>query len=223
MNSRLWVIVAIWPLTSWRRISGTPKRHETLTRCWPNAGPALAQHSTVSFFSERRRTKKGHVGVTLACGQPRAGIRPRLVPSGPPHSSPTSSGIRVRICRLQAATESHIPANTTHLYDICTMLDKRRRRWSNIIQMLYKCFVFAGMHGLDSGWSRIWCKWGMDCPFFSWHSEITKRQLSVAAAFFDFLNSSSLYFHKTYNSYCCLILSLSLMHRLLWSDFTKIV
>ena len=27
---------------------------------------------------------------------------------------------------------------------ICTMLDQRRRSWSDIVQMLYKCFVFAG-------------------------------------------------------------------------------
>ena len=36
------------------------------------------------------------------------------------------------------------PANTQHLYNICTMLHQRRRRWSNIVQMLYKCLVFAG-------------------------------------------------------------------------------
>ena len=37
-----------------------------------------------------------------------------------------------------------LPANTKHLYDICTMLDQRRRRWADVVQMLYKCFVFAG-------------------------------------------------------------------------------
>ena len=26
---------------------------------------------------------------------------------------------------------------------ICTMLDQRRRRWADIVQMLCKCFVFA--------------------------------------------------------------------------------
>ena len=36
------------------------------------------------------------------------------------------------------------PVNTKHLYDICTMLDQRRRRWDDVVQMLYKCFVFAG-------------------------------------------------------------------------------
>ena len=31
-------------------------------------------------------------------------------------------------------------------YGICrpTMLDERRRRWADIVQMLYKCFAFAG-------------------------------------------------------------------------------
>ena len=30
------------------------------------------------------------------------------------------------------------------LCNICTKLDQRRRRWADIVQMLYKCFVFAG-------------------------------------------------------------------------------
>ena len=37
------------------------------------------------------------------------------------------------------------PVNTKHLYNICTTLDKRRRRWADVVQMLYKCFLFAGM------------------------------------------------------------------------------
>ena len=41
-----------------------------------------------------------------------------------------------------------IPANTKHLYNICTMLDQRRRRWADVVQMLYKCFVFAGENRL---------------------------------------------------------------------------
>ena len=27
------------------------------------------------------------------------------------------------------------------------MLDQRRRRWTDVVQMLYKCFVFAGISG----------------------------------------------------------------------------
>ena len=48
----------------------------------------------------------------------------------------------------QGATEHYwwiaFPVNTKHLYKICTMLDQRRRRWDDVVQMLYKCFVFAG-------------------------------------------------------------------------------
>ena len=33
---------------------------------------------------------------------------------------------------------------TKHLYNICPILAQRLRRWSNIVQMLYQCFVFAG-------------------------------------------------------------------------------
>ena len=42
-------------------------------------------------------------------------------------------------------TVSNIPANKKHLYNICTMLDQRRRRWDDVVQMVYKCFVFAGV------------------------------------------------------------------------------
>ena len=38
-----------------------------------------------------------------------------------------------------------IPVNTKHLYNICTMLDQRRGRWADVVQMLYKCFVFTGI------------------------------------------------------------------------------
>ena len=36
------------------------------------------------------------------------------------------------------------PANTKHLYNICTTSAQRLRRWSNLVQMLYKYFVFTG-------------------------------------------------------------------------------
>ena len=38
------------------------------------------------------------------------------------------------------------PGNTKQLYNICTMLDQRRRRWSNVVQMLYKCFVLGSIN-----------------------------------------------------------------------------
>ena len=39
---------------------------------------------------------------------------------------------------------SVVPVNTKPLYNICTMRDQRRRRWADVVQMLYKCVVFAG-------------------------------------------------------------------------------
>ena len=51
-------------------------------------------------------------------------------------------------CLLGAAFN---PVNTKYLYNICTMLGQSRRRWADIVQMLYKCFVFAG----NSSWSGI--------------------------------------------------------------------
>ena len=36
------------------------------------------------------------------------------------------------------------PANTKHLYNICTTSVQRLRRWTNIVQLLYKCLVFTG-------------------------------------------------------------------------------
>ena len=38
------------------------------------------------------------------------------------------------------------PVNTKHLYNIFTMLYQHRRRWADVVQMLYKCFVFAGLN-----------------------------------------------------------------------------
>ena len=42
------------------------------------------------------------------------------------------------------STASDVPVNTNHLYNIYAMLDQRQRRWADVVQMLYKCFVFAG-------------------------------------------------------------------------------
>ena len=40
---------------------------------------------------------------------------------------------------------SYFSTSTTHLYNICTTPAQRLRRWPNIVQMLYKCLVFAGL------------------------------------------------------------------------------
>ena len=54
------------------------------------------------------------------------------------------------------------PANTKHLYNIRTTSAQRLRRWSNIVPMLYNCFVFTRIechsnewHVSRSGWYVI--------------------------------------------------------------------
>ena len=53
-----------------------------------------------------------------------------------------NSPVKFALGELQNASQLAIPANTKHLYSIGTMSAQRLRRWSNIVQMLYKCFVF---------------------------------------------------------------------------------
>ena len=52
------------------------------------------------------------------------------------------------------------PVNTTHLYNICTMSDQRRRSWADIVQMLYICCVLNGT-SLSEDVKSIWLK-----PYF---------------------------------------------------------
>ena len=52
------------------------------------------------------------------------------------------SGLHGTVENLRAPT---VPANTKHLYNICTTSAQRLRHWSNIVQMLYKYFVFTGV------------------------------------------------------------------------------
>ena len=40
------------------------------------------------------------------------------------------------------------PSKHKTLYNICTMLYECRRHWADIVQRLYKCFVFAGLLGI---------------------------------------------------------------------------
>ena len=53
-------------------------------------------------------------------------------------------GFKPSTFRATAGPNEPFSANTKHLYNICTTLAQRLRRWSNIVKMLYKCFVFTG-------------------------------------------------------------------------------
>ena len=57
---------------------------------------------------------------------------------------PSNQLFLIAVCCVGIKCDLQNPVNTKHLYNICTMLDQRRRRWADVVQMLYKCFVFAG-------------------------------------------------------------------------------
>ena len=52
-------------------------------------------------------------------------------------SSDPSSGNSLFSINSSSGMSDSNPVNTKHLYYICTMLDQRRRRWADIVQMLY--------------------------------------------------------------------------------------
>ena len=46
-----------------------------------------------------------------------------------------------QMAQLHGVINGFIDVNTKHLYNICTTSAQRLRRWSDVIQMLYKRFV----------------------------------------------------------------------------------
>ena len=52
---------------------------------------------------------------------------------------------KIKLTKIVINAPYVIPANTKHLYKMCSMFDQRRKRRADVVQMLYKCFVFAGM------------------------------------------------------------------------------
>ena len=76
--------------------------------------------------------------------------------AGPPsatldqHQTSTGSNATPRVS--WAASN---PVNTKHLYNICTIWNQRQKRWADVVQILYNCFVFAG----NSSWPGIAYCW----------------------------------------------------------------
>ena len=48
------------------------------------------------------------------------------------------------LCKSEVKFVTDNQVNTKHLYDIYTMLGQRRRRWVDVVKMLYRCFLFTG-------------------------------------------------------------------------------
>ena len=117
-----------------------------LTQCWFNAGPpfaTLAQHQTRGRSRIcKRRGRSGFRGLTAKTFVANLGdflknLVWACVPCTPPLDPrlQTSTGSTPRVC-----WELH---STQYTQNICTMLDQRRRRCSDIVgglQMFYVCW-----------------------------------------------------------------------------------
>ena len=61
-----------------------------------------------------------------------------------------------RFVNASPHNQSWFPVNTKRLYHICTVLDQCLRRWSDVVQMLYKCFVFPGCVSWPVPFTQVW-------------------------------------------------------------------
>ena len=66
---------------------------------------------------------------------------------------------------------------TCIVYNICTKSAQRLRRWSNIVQMLYKCVVFAGLneHLAGGAWGDGMRNWPLFAAEFRAAPCLTRR------------------------------------------------
>ena len=71
------------------------------------------------------------------------------------HGSIVQLFSKMQRARCKVIVRFSNPTNTKHLHDICTMLVQRRRRWAEVVKMLYKCFVFAGKYSHPLAFIRI--------------------------------------------------------------------
>ena len=69
-------------------------------------------------------------------------------------------------------------ANTKHLYTICTTSAQRPRLWSNIVQMLYKCFVFDGYVSKTSG-ASVSHNTNNLVQIYNWNYEVVHTSLET--------------------------------------------
>ena len=157
-----------------------PSKHDTLTQCWGKVGPKSETAgkyypSTGSMYrvcwacnkqgTRCRETRRWH-WVVLMLGQHCR----RWLHVGAAHSN---------------------PVNTKHLYNICTMLDQRQRRWADVVQILkknYFCWIqiprYDEAHRFrhktqlnECGWRGIWAtfmtgrlNWATWIPPLRWSS-----------------------------------------------------
>ena len=77
------------------------------------------------FFSNRRDREPN----------PNSGVKGSGANHYPRAPAPVGRGGETQRQVGKQLNHNNFPADTKHLYNICTMLDQRLRRWSNIVQI----------------------------------------------------------------------------------------
>ena len=128
---------------TWVRRAGTSawQAVQPTTNKWP----FLGGHCVVKWSSKSSNPQSmvSWSGCTWLLGS--------MAPWLQKQPSPPTSGDKVKVkvrgrgsmwggADISVIALAKSPVNTKHLYNICTMLDQRRRRWSDVVQILYKCF-----------------------------------------------------------------------------------
>ena len=72
------------------------------------------------------------------------------------------------------------PANTQHFYNICKPSDQRLRRWAVVVQMLYKCFVFAGTGPASSAHNTRLTRQGLLALFLAGNAFCLSCAISIS-------------------------------------------
>ena len=124
-----------------------PSRHNTLVLCWSNAGPpstTLAQHWInigPTYWVKHKSPLFVTRWVAVLMTSQQLWLVTLLL------SSPWYSLSRVLVWSVKESRlyVSSNPANTKHFYNICTILDQRRRRWPELYKCLKNVLCLLGM------------------------------------------------------------------------------
>ena len=132
-------------------------------RLWANITPTLLSYV---LYTRKQNTRNPH--VRNACQ-----LSPRRLNTIFENDSTffrARSCVSVKLYSSMMRSMRHpiekngCPANTKHLYNIYTTSAQRLRRWSNILQMIYKCFMFTAWvilweiawHVSQTGWCQMY-------------------------------------------------------------------
>ena len=152
----IWLLSKVSCFTSWMTIEDMcyTYSHKVPASCEFNRSQLCTScHQFPSIYSSHLDNRSSFIDRKVFqdyLPNKQQAVAKRLYVVGP------SSDIEPTLAKRSRSADVHMrdiihggaPANTKHLYNICTTSAQRLRRWSNIVQkqnkMLHKCFVFTG-------------------------------------------------------------------------------